>query len=534
MSIGIYLRLSLSDGDLSDKKESNSIENQRMLIREFIESQDDLFGEITEYVDDGYTGTNFERPGFKKLIEDAKRGRIKVIIAKDLSRLGRNYIELGDYLEQIFPLIGVRVIAIGSNYDSKDHVGDVAGFDAAITNFINTMYSKDLSVKHKSLYKSFWARGYCPTLACPYGYIADPDRKGGWLIDEEAAKVIRDIFEWAAQGLRIRNIVEHLNAARIEVPGVYLSRVYNRTCKWKASEDERIWDYYKVRSIIKSIEYTGDHYAHKYESNLFNTNKSINVPRSEWILIKDHHPGIVSHDVFELAQKIINKKEWVDKREPAVFALRSRIRCGNCRLMMTYDDERSRLTCGHRKTSGKRSMCPSCSYPYADIERSVFAALKKYLLDLKMLEYIITTNVGGHKDKCEKSVKYYESKIDILKAERIRQYEGYAQGLIPAQEYLKKKNALTSEINELQAVLDKDKRELSEDYEALSLIHDGCEAAEIIKDDTELTRKMVETFVKNVYVHDIKRIEVVYVTEDIITKVIRRNNAVFDEEFAEG
>ena len=128
MSIGIYLRLSLSDGDLADKKESNSIENQRMLIREFIESQDDLFGEITEYVDDGYTGTNFERPGFKKMIEDAKRGRIKVIIAKDLSRLGRNYIELGDYLEQIFPLIGVRVIAIGSNYDSKDNVGDVAGF----------------------------------------------------------------------------------------------------------------------------------------------------------------------------------------------------------------------------------------------------------------------------------------------------------------------------------------------------------------------------------------------------------------------
>ena len=131
MSIGIYLRLSLADGDLSGpKKESNSIENQRLLLREYVYSHDDLVGDIVEYVDDGYTGTNFNRPGFERMLSDARKGAIKVILAKDLSRLGRNYIELGDYLDQIFPRVGVRVIAVNSNYDSNDHLGDVSGMDA--------------------------------------------------------------------------------------------------------------------------------------------------------------------------------------------------------------------------------------------------------------------------------------------------------------------------------------------------------------------------------------------------------------------
>ena len=153
MNVAMYLRLSESDGDLEErgKKESNSIENQRLLLQDFVLSRPELYGELIEYVDDGYTGTNFNRPAFQQMITDAKSGLIQVIVAKDLSRLGRNYVDMGDYLDQIFPRLGVRVIAVGSGYDSNEHVGDVSGMDAAITNFINAMYSRDLSVRHRSI-----------------------------------------------------------------------------------------------------------------------------------------------------------------------------------------------------------------------------------------------------------------------------------------------------------------------------------------------------------------------------------------------
>ena len=150
--IGFYLRLSFADGDLGkdNKEESNSIENQRLLLQNFMDSRDDIFGEVIEYVDDGYSGTNFDRPAFKKMLEDAKTGKIHTIIVKDLSRLGRDYIGVGDYLEQIFPVLGIRLIAVNSLYDSNDYVGKTIGLDISINNLVNSLYSKDLSKKYKS------------------------------------------------------------------------------------------------------------------------------------------------------------------------------------------------------------------------------------------------------------------------------------------------------------------------------------------------------------------------------------------------
>ena len=144
--IAFYLRLSLADGDLgkNNKDESNSIENQRLLLQSFVESMDELDGEIKEYIDDGYSGTNFNRPAFQEMIEDAKKGKIDVLLVKDLSRLGRDYIGVGDYLEQIFPIMGVRVIAINSQYDSNNYVGKTMGLEMSITNLVNTLYSRDL------------------------------------------------------------------------------------------------------------------------------------------------------------------------------------------------------------------------------------------------------------------------------------------------------------------------------------------------------------------------------------------------------
>lgn len=535
MKIAAYLRLSMADGDICDKKESNSIANQRILIHDFIDSRDDLVGDVTEYVDDGYTGTNFDRPGFAKMITDAKKGKIDLIVCKDLSRLGRNYIDLGDYLEQIFPRIGVRIIAINSNYDSNDHVGGVAGLDAAITNFINTMYSKDLSVKQKSAYKTCWSRGYCPNTKLPYGYTLDKENKGKWLIDGDAAKVIQYVFGLAAEGWRARKIADRLNELHFETPGQYLARVYNEPIRFRVTEHEKLWDYHKVRNLLRCDTYVGDYYVHKAESSLFGTTKAKQqrVPRDKWILLKDHHPEIVSRDLFKRAQNAVTKKGWVDKHEPAVFSLRSKCRCGNCHLLMDYSEQEKKLTCSHKWRAGKYSKCPTHRFSYETIERTVFFELQRYLRDMKALEYIVESTVGAHKNETEKSIKYHESQIDILKAERVRQYEGYAQGLITSEAYIKKKAELTAEIEDHQQIVDKTRTELDEDYDVLTLVHDSCEAAEVIQDETALTRQMVESFIDKVYIHAENRIEVVYKTEDIIQKAIRRNNDLVESEEVE-
>ena len=184
MKLAFYLRLSLADGDLgkNNKDESNSIENQRLILQNFVESMDELDGDVTEYVDDGHTGTNFNRPAFQAMVEDAKRGKIEVILVKDLSRIGRDYIGVGDYLEQVLPILGIRFISLNNNYDSNDYLGKTMGIDMAIHNLVNNLYSKDISKKLKSALRVKWRNGQWTGGKPPFGYLRNKET-GEWLID---------------------------------------------------------------------------------------------------------------------------------------------------------------------------------------------------------------------------------------------------------------------------------------------------------------------------------------------------------------
>lgn len=197
--IAIYLRLSLSDGDLKkgSKDESNSIENQRLLLHSYIEKQDDLSGEIVEYVDDGYTGTNFNRPAFQKMIIDLKQGEIKTIVVKDLSRLGRDYIGVGDYIEQIFPLMGVRFIAVNNAFDSMKLNNGTPGIEVAVSNLVNNLYSRDIGKKVRAALEVNWKSGKATSVNVPFGYVWNGKGNQRWAIDPEAAACVRKVFDLA-------------------------------------------------------------------------------------------------------------------------------------------------------------------------------------------------------------------------------------------------------------------------------------------------------------------------------------------------
>ena len=259
--IAIYLRLSLADGDLKkgSKDESNSIENQRILLHDYIGKQEDLFGEIVEYVDDGYTGTNFNRPAFQKMIVDLKQGDIKVIMVKDLSRLGRDYIGVGDYIEQIFPLMGVRFIAVNNSFDSMKLNNGTPGIEVAVSNLVNNMYSRDIAKKIRATLETNWKNGKATCTNVPFGYVWN--KKGGqrWEIDPEAAPCVKKVFELALSGRNTTQIAYGMNELNLPTPGLYAKRknLLMGSNPIIAPDSEMLWNAAIVWRILRRYEYTG-------------------------------------------------------------------------------------------------------------------------------------------------------------------------------------------------------------------------------------------------------------------------------------
>jgi DNA invertase Pin-like site-specific DNA recombinase len=212
--IGKYIRLSQEDRDLMKKEsktESESISHQKALIQSYIDADKELQdAEQSEFFDDGYSGTNFDRPSFERLMERIKKGEINCVIVKDFSRFGRNYIELGDYLERIFPFLGVRFISINDHYDSRDYKGTTGGLDVVMKNIVYDYYSKDLSVKVKTAKYQKMKQGQYLGGHVPYGLMKDPQDKHKLIIDEEAAAVVREIFDMAIAGMRLIDMARTL------------------------------------------------------------------------------------------------------------------------------------------------------------------------------------------------------------------------------------------------------------------------------------------------------------------------------------
>ena len=221
LHIAMYLRLSQEDVDKRNnvlKDESNSIRSQRLLIQRYIQEHSELSGcPVMEFVDDGYTGTNFDRPQFQKMISLIRSGEIQCVVVKDLSRFGRNYLEVGDFLEHIFPFLGVRFIAINDHYDSADYIGTTGGVDVAFRNLVYQQYSQDLSQKVKAAMHMKMARGQYVT-HCPYGYKKAPGEKHKMIIDPVTAPVVREIFLAAIAGKKSTEIASALNEKHIPTP----------------------------------------------------------------------------------------------------------------------------------------------------------------------------------------------------------------------------------------------------------------------------------------------------------------------------
>lgn len=526
MTIAFYLRLSHADGDLGvdGKDESNSIENQRLLLRSYVRARDDLNGEIVEYVDDGFTGTNFNRPAFKQMIEDAKRGMIQVVLVKDLSRLGRDYITAGDYIEQIFPMLNVRFIAANNGYDSTKHKGGNIGMDVAVNNLINTFYSRDLSQKIKSAMKIRWQGGFSTCGVAPFGYLPSKTEKGKYEIDPEAAKIVRTIFFRAQDELTTSQIARYLNEFDVPTPGVY-----NLTHKcWDLQEpiapiSERKWTSKMIRRILTNYEYTGALVRGKTGNYGVGMKATKKRNESEWVTVENVNPPIVSKRLFARAGMVIQKQKGDRFIIPHEHPLKGKVRCGNCRRALTHivTDDSEYFFCHNGLEIGKYSNCNVEYYPVKEIEQVVWRAIRELISLLNRVGTQVKTETDERIQEIAAEEAELKKSIKQWKSEKLLQYELYADGSLSKEAYLRVRDELTKKIIGAEQEFSATQAKYSEQKDLLENAEHLGGLAQTYLGEIELTYEIAQAFIENVYVHDRNRIEIVFRFEDEIQRIMQ-------------
>ena len=341
------------------------------MLQNFIAAIPEFEGRpVIEFADDGYTGTNFERLQLQRMLGLVRTGEITCIIVKDLSRFGRNYLEVGDYLEHLFPFLGVRFIAVNDHYDSADYTGSTGGLDVAFKNLVYQRYSQELSEKVKAGKHMKMAQGKHIT-ACPYGYKKKPGIKEKMFVDPETAPVVKEIFDSVIQGMKTTEIAASLNERGILTPAEYKKR------SREYFSSDAMWSHQAILRIIKDYKYTGAMVSFKCENRTIRAKAQHHRPPEEWGITENCHEPIISHEEYERANAKIRKiRKGMIKRGDG----KDRVYyCGYCgrKLRKTFglDEYYSCATQLYRKNS----QCGTISWSRKDIEEVVLTTYKAHL-----------------------------------------------------------------------------------------------------------------------------------------------------------
>lgn len=405
----LYCRLSRDDGTES---ESNSIGNQKKLLSQ--KAKEMGLTDTKYYVDDGYTGTNFNRPGFQQLIDDIEIGLVSAVMVKDLSRLGRDYVSVGNYTDSYFPEHNVCFIAVNDAIDSDEGESEIAPFK----NILNEMYARDISKKIRSSHRLRGSMGE-PLSQPPYGYMKSPENKKKWIIDPEAATVVKSIFKMCLDGKGNETIARKLQENKVLIPMAYWrSKGLNRGGK-KTQTNPYKWCKTTVQKILSQQEYCGDIINFKTYSKSFKNKTRYENSKENWAVFKDVNEPIIDRETFETVQKFISKtKRRAPKKENGERSIfNGLIYCGDCHSKMRYHTSTSNkeihyFTCSDNKVD-YRGKCPGRHYVRADaLEEVVKLELRRLVEMLEIDEsYFAQLLLRKNDEEREKDKKFLESEL---------------------------------------------------------------------------------------------------------------------------
>ena len=507
--VAVYLRLSQEDVDKRTnaiKDVSNSIASQRLLINRHLD-QNPLLCNLPrmEFCDDGFSGTTFDRPDFRRMIELAKHGEISCIVVKDLSRFGRDYLEVGDYLEHIFPFLGIRFKSINDHYDSIKHKGKTIGMDIAFRNLIYDYYSKDLSKKVKSAMNM--KQKECNYVnVVPYGYKVAPEKKHHLILDEETAPVVRRIYMDILSGKSCTTIAKELNTEGVPTP----SEVKN--IKRSSSHGMPQWTHRSVLLLIENIKYTGTMVNHTRESRFIRDKNQRRVPKEEWYIKENAHDAIVTTEEYDAAMAAIQRRRKSPRtthdRSDRVFF------CAHCGGKLEKANGTVFACPSHRYHDG--TPCENVHWRKTAIEEVIFEALKKQIQITKVDTGNKRKEARRKNDELTVKLSLFKKQIDAIDREKFGLYEQYRDKALTAEEYLSAKDALTTKQNDLKEQLAECEHQLEQNH--LSKLA-ASERQDMVKGFSGLTDEQLKEHlydaIEKVLVYDENTIEIIWKFDDV-------------------
>ena len=525
-----YLRLSKEDGDeeCSSAEESCSIHSQRLCIKRYLDSKGFDTSAFTELVDDGYSGTTMNRPGMSKLINLIESGKVRTVVVRDLSRFARNYLEAGHYLEFVFPAYDVRFISINDEYDSKELGESTGGLELAIRNLINQMYSKDISRKIKSTVDMKKLSGEYVYGTAPYGYKKGT-QKNTIVIDEPAAIVVRQIFEWAASGVTITNIAMRLNDNNIPTPSMYLAKVRGNY-KVKLS-----WSYESIRNILHNRIYTGDTVPFKSHVVRIGSDRVKSIPFEEQQVIPDTHEAIVSRELYYQALTVVKTvKKAKSKKSNNLFT--SLLICDCCGNRLNKGKEKNKTWMCSMHRYAPKTDCKKVRIEEKRLAQIVLTALMVQcrLLDAKIERIRQDSNSAkSHDQLIHNECKSIRKNIERIQSEKMSLYEGYACGDISKETYIREKEALSVQEEQLKAryIMAEQKQALFEEKIRMSMaqINAGQKILPY-QNLTELTPELLKELVKRIVIRADKTIRIEWNFSDELAELVNSTQIITEKQ----
>ena len=506
--VGIYIRLSRDDGNI----ESDSIISQRSLLNQYV--NENSYNVIEEYVDDGFSGTNFDRPAFKKMIKDIELGKINMIITKDMSRLGRDYIGTGELIEKYFPNNNIRYVAINDGIDTflDNTSNDIAPFKA----IMNDMYAKDISKKVKTSLHSRMKDGLYVSGRCPYGYMKDPNNKNHLVINEEQARVVKLIFNLALKGNTYHYIAQELTKRKIKTPASYYNYIWNT--KWSnkcISQNQGVWIDTTIKAILTNQIYVGDSVQGKTKKINYKLKKTIKNNPDDYIIVENTHEAIMDRDIFNYVQTLLpkNVKRPEKKR---FYLLDGLLYCGDCkhRITIRYQNKtgRSYTTCDYYRTYSKYHVCTTHTNNYETLERVILDSIrdvcKNYLDKNKIKNSIGNIEFEDTTLKIKKQIESIELINNKLIENLDKTYIDMLKGIIDEEQYIRVSDNLKKEIENNKSSIDNLKNKQIDSNKIDNKMIEKYINKFLSLDNP--TRELIINLVEKIYIYQDKRIDIIF------------------------
>lgn len=510
----IYARLSVEDNGV----ESDSMENQINMLEKYV-SQNKALTWVSTYLDNGMTGTNFDRPGFLAMLDEVKKREINCIVVKDLSRFGRNYIETGNYLENIFPYLGVRFISVNDNYDSIDATANEA-LSMSLKNVYHHIYAKDISRKICTSFDVKKKKGLFLGKFAPYGYRKSATNHYLLEIDEQTAPIIRDIFKLRAGGLGVTAIAKILNEKGI--PSQHRQLYEQGLLKGRNGEAKALWSGSSVLGVLQNPNYYGCIVERKSDGAYYKDGKTRIIPKSEWNYIENAHEEIIDKTTFDMVQELIAESNLTilhqqgmhKNRVRSVNLLQGLVICGSCKRKMSRDsgyyDGNGNLI-SHRYACTKKyikgGVCTAASIKEAELLESVFSAVKMQITLLADVQTIVSdylklsvycmkrNGISDEIKECEDNNLQLNRKIIAL-------HKDFKQGLLSVGSYIFAQNKYEMQQEQFQKHMRELKQKQTIVNEIVEPDTDWVKEILAFRSEKSLTREMCLKLIKGVEVYN--------------------------------